>query len=59
MLRNEFKRRDGKLAARVNSSGGWLDLERRKLIMPPKELLQTLHSLERTEHFAELIPSVE
>lgn len=41
-LRNEFFRADGQLAARVTSTGGWLDLGRRKLIAPPEGLLAAM-----------------
>src|SRR5215213_521822 len=37
-IRNEFFREDGKLAARLTTTGGWLGFETRKLIVPPKEL---------------------
>lgn len=50
-LRNEFFREDGKLAARLNTIGGWLDLDKRKLIVPPKELADAMKSLVRTEDF--------
>src|SRR5512134_3825516 len=30
-VRNEFYRQDGRIAARVTSTGGWLDLSRRRL----------------------------
>ena len=41
MIRNEIYRADGKLATRVTSAGGWLNLEERKLIMPPEALVQS------------------
>src|SRR3974377_1237918 len=33
-IRNEFTRADGKLAARVTTIGGWMNLSARKLIAP-------------------------
>jgi acyl-CoA thioester hydrolase len=48
---NEFYREDGKLAVRVTSNGGWLDLERRKLTPPPPELRALLEQIDRTEKF--------
>jgi hypothetical protein len=39
ILRSDIIRPDGKLAARVNSTGGWLDLGARKLIAPPPALI--------------------
>ena len=59
MVRNEFWRKDGKLAARVTSQGGWLDLSIRKLIAPPEALLAALRSLTHTEDFQILSSSVE
>lgn len=50
-IRNEFFREDGKLAARLNTTGGWLSFETRKLIVPPKELADAMKSLVRTEDF--------
>lgn len=44
-LCNEFHRPDGKLAARVTSTGGWLDLAVRKLTVPPPALLAALRTL--------------
>ena len=52
-MRNEFHR-DGKLAARVTSEGGWLDLKARRLAPPPAELLAALQTLPRTDDFQTL-----
>jgi acyl-CoA thioester hydrolase len=57
-MRNDFLRADGKLAARVTSAGGWLDLEARRLAAPPAALLQALQSLPRTDDFTPLPTSV-
>jgi acyl-CoA thioester hydrolase len=54
LIRNEFRRADGKLCARVNSAGGWLDLSTRKLVQPPEALLTALNSLPHTEDFQTL-----
>lgn len=51
-LRNEFLRSDGLVAARVTTTGGWLDLATRKLVPPPAGLLAALESLPRTDDFA-------
>jgi acyl-CoA thioester hydrolase len=51
---NEFLREDGRRAARVTSTGGWLDLEARRLIVPPGPLADVLDLLERAEGFEEL-----
>jgi len=51
-LRNEFFRADGKPAARVNSTGGWLDLAARRLAAPPPALLAALRALPQTADFS-------
>jgi acyl-CoA thioester hydrolase len=59
MLRSDVIRPDGKLAARITSTGGWLDLGARKLIAPPPALLATWQSLFKTEDFQELATSIK
>lgn len=59
ILRHEVFRADGKLAARVTSTGGWLDLAARKLIAPPPALLDTMNLLERTSDFVVLPSSIK
>ena len=56
LLQNTFYRADGKLAARVRSKGGWLDLRARKLVVPPEALLVAMRNTPRTEDFKE-VPS--
>jgi len=58
MLRSDVYRSDGKLSARINSSGGWLDLTARKLVTPPPALLAAWHSLYQTDDFQTLPSSV-
>ena len=53
VLRNEFWR-DAALAARVTTTGGWLDLTARKLIAPPDKLRSLLDTAPRTNDFREL-----
>jgi acyl-CoA thioester hydrolase len=55
-LRNEILNGDGKLAARVTSEGGWLDLAKRKLIAPPADLLAALSAMPPAAEF-ETLPS--
>lgn len=55
-LENEFFREDGTLAARVTSTGGWLDLNARRLVVPPPQLLAIMNSLPRSGAF-EVLPS--
>jgi acyl-CoA thioester hydrolase len=53
-LRNSFTRDDGKLAARVTSHGGWLDLGARKLAPPPEPLREVMDGIPRSEDYAPL-----
>ncbi|HVR95150.1 MAG TPA: thioesterase family protein [Thermoanaerobaculia bacterium] len=57
-LRNRFFRQDGRMAAAVHSTGGWLDLQERRLIRPPERLRSVLAQLQRTEDFEELPSSI-
>jgi acyl-CoA thioester hydrolase len=57
-VRHEIFRADGKLAARVTSSGGWLNLDERKLMAPPRALLGAMNLLDRTSDFVVLPSSV-
>ena len=55
-MQNEFFREDGQLAARVTSTGGWLDLSSRKLVVPPAPLVAAMNHLARSTDY-ELLPS--
>ena len=55
-VRNEFWRADGKIAARLTSTGGWLDLNARKLVLPPDGLRAAMVSLDAVADF-EVLPS--
>ncbi len=57
-LINEVLRADGKLAARVRSEGGWLDLATRRLTAPPPELMAALQQLPRSADFEEMPSSL-
>jgi acyl-CoA thioester hydrolase len=59
LIRNEVYRSDGKLAARVTSAGGWLDLSNRKLVLPPQALFKAMQSLPRTDDFQVLESSIK
>ena len=58
MIRNEFAHFDGQRCAVVTSTGGWLDLNVRKLIAPPEPLRAALAALPKVEGFRELRSSV-
>jgi acyl-CoA thioester hydrolase len=49
-VRNEFFKL-GKIAARVTSTLGWLDLIERKLIFPPEKLSAALRGMDKTEDY--------
>lgn len=53
IARHEFSR-DGKFLARVQSTGGFLDLRTRTLATPPPEFEAIFASLARTDDFVEL-----
>lgn len=55
-LRNEFFRQ-GKLAARMTSTVGWLDLNQRRLVCPPQALQTALKALGKSEDFVILSSS--
>jgi acyl-CoA thioester hydrolase len=59
LLRHEIFRPDGELSARVTSTGGWLSLAERKLIVPPPALLSVMNSLEKTSDFIVLPSSIK
>jgi acyl-CoA thioester hydrolase len=59
IIRNEFFRPDGKLVARVTSTGGWLDLSARKLVAAPAGLLSAMRELTQTSDFQALPTSVK
>jgi acyl-CoA thioester hydrolase len=54
IFENEIWSAGGELAATVRSTGGWLDLRARKLIVPPDALLAALNRLPRATDFAEM-----
>ncbi|HET7730088.1 MAG TPA: acyl-CoA thioesterase [Usitatibacter sp.] len=58
-LRNEIRRADGELAARITSLGGMFDLAARRLVAPPPVLADALRGLDRTGDFQELESSVK
>lgn len=57
VIRNEFFKADGALAARVVSSGGWLDLRARKLVVAPERLLAAMRLMPKADPFT-VLPSL-
>jgi len=57
-LLNEVLNGEGKLAARIVSEGGWLDLAARKLIAPPADLLAALDRMPHATEFEQLPSSI-
>lgn len=57
-LVNEILTGNGKLAARIHSEGGWLDLAARKLIAPPADLLEALGAMPHATEFEHLPSSI-
>lgn len=58
-LRNEFWKLDGQLACRITSTGGYIDLDKRKLTAPPAHVQEVLRAIARTEDFEELPSSIK
>jgi len=57
MIENEIFTEAGKLAARVRTTGGWLDLRARKLIAPPAALLAAFKAVPHAPGFTEVPPA--
>jgi acyl-CoA thioester hydrolase len=55
-LRHTVYKEDGEIAARILVTGGWLDLARRRLAVPPPELARLLGSASRAPDYADLPP---
>jgi len=58
-LRNEVRRADGELAARITSTGGFMNLDARKLVAPPEAVLAAYQALPRTEDYLDLVSSIK
>jgi acyl-CoA thioester hydrolase len=58
-IQNEFYLPNGKLAARVRSTGGWMDLNTRKLTVPLPKMLQIMKTTTKTEDFQEMASSLK
>lgn len=58
-VQNEVRRSNGDLAARITSTGGFMDHDARKLVAPPPAVLADYRSLPRTEDYVELPSSLK
>ena len=56
---NQILNAEGALCARVTSTGGFMDLDARKLVAPPAAVLAAYQSLPRTEDYADLPSSIK
>jgi acyl-CoA thioester hydrolase len=54
-ITHEIFNADGKLSAIIKVYGAWIDLEKRKLIAPPKEAQSLFLNAEKTDDFEEII----
>ncbi|HEY6827028.1 MAG TPA: thioesterase family protein [Gemmatimonadaceae bacterium] len=54
LIENEVWSQSGERAAVIRSSGGWLDLRARKLVVPPQALVDTMQHVPRAPDFMEL-----
>jgi acyl-CoA thioester hydrolase len=55
---NEVLKSDGRLAARIRSEGGWMDLAARKLIAPPADVLEAMRAMPQAAEFESLPSSI-
>lgn len=51
---HEIFKQNGELAATVIANGAWMDLTKRKIIVPPEKLLKLLEGIEKTDDYASL-----
>ena len=48
-------KKENVLAAEIKVYGAWIDLKTRKLTTPPKELVTTINSLDKTENYEDIL----
>ncbi|MCK4562221.1 MAG: thioesterase family protein [Flavobacteriaceae bacterium] len=54
-VQHSIFKENGVLAAQIEIFGAWLDLEKRKLTVPPSQIITTFNSLKKSDTF-EIIP---
>jgi acyl-CoA thioester hydrolase len=55
-IKHQIFRQSGELAARIVTQGGWMNLDKRKLMPPPPELASALAQMERSPEFEVITP---
>ncbi len=55
-IENEMWLANGERSAVVRSSGGWLDLRARKLVVPPPALVTAMQQMPRADGYVDLPP---
>ncbi|MDH5607947.1 MAG: thioesterase family protein [Cyclobacteriaceae bacterium] len=50
-FRQKIYKMDGSLSAQVEVDGAWLDLQSRKVIVPPQKIIDMVNSIPKTEDF--------
>lgn len=50
-IQHHIKKHSGKTSAVIKVRGGWIDLQQRKIVAPPEELLKAAETFPRTEDF--------
>ncbi len=46
---------EGKISAVIKVEGAWIDMEKRKVVVPPPDLFEKFKNLPRTEDFKEIV----
>ena len=50
-------RQDGQLAAEIRVYGAWIDVDKRRLTVPPAEVMSVFNSLIKTDNFENITPA--
>ena len=50
---------EGKLSAIVNVEGAWIDIEKRKLKLPPQDMFDKFNSLPKTKEYQEIVKAMK
>lgn len=54
-VQHKIFKENGVLAAQIEIYGAWLDLEKRKLTVPPSQIIATFNSLKKSENFEAIL----